>query len=65
VTEEDIQENYLRIKQDITDLFKEELSLLQVKEVLEDSAQQPSGEPKEEEEKSKENEEVSGQTISM
>ena len=28
VTEEDIQENYLRIKQDITDLFKSELAAL-------------------------------------
>lgn len=65
VTEEDIQENYLRIKQDITDLFKEELALLNAKDVSEEAAQQPSGEPKEEEEKSKENGEVSGQTISM
>ncbi len=65
VTEEDIQENYKRIKRDIEDLIGTELALLNANEILEEVAQQPAEEPNKAKENPIENDETTNQGISQ
>ena len=50
VTDEDVQENYKKIKREISELIEKELTLINARQVLEEAVRQPLEEPKKEEE---------------
>lgn len=65
VTKEDVQENYKKIKREIDELIGKELTLINARQVLEETARQPPEETKKEEEKTMEDDQVQDQVMFM
>lgn len=65
VTDEDVQENYKKIKREVEELIGNELTLINARQVAEETAQQPPEEPQKEEEKPTGNDQAQDQALSM
>ncbi len=65
VTEEDVQENYKKIKREVDELIGKELTLINARQVLEEAAQQSTNEPKQGEETPEENDTLNNQNMSL
>lgn len=65
VTDEDVQENYKRVKRDIEELICKELALINAQREMEEAKQQPPEEPQQEEKDSSVDDGAQDQAMSM